>query len=253
MKKFKDDFLLSVIIPVYKQEKTIRKDLLRIKKILDEAGWNYEIVVVVDGRVDKSYQRAKKTVSSRLRVYGYKENQGKGYAIRFGMKKAKGDYIAFLDAGMEIDPLGLSMLLQHLAWYDADVIVGSKRHPVSKVNYSLTRKILSWGYFGLVKLLFGLKISDTQAGIKVFRKEVLEEILPVLLVKKYAFDIEMLVVAYAFGYRRIFDAPIKLEYQFGSLTSSATLRTIYLMLWDTMAVFYRLKILRYYDKKRRSK
>ena len=250
MKKFKDDFLLSVIIPVYKQEKTIRKDLLRIKKILDEAGWNYEIVVVVDGKVDRSYQRAKKTTSSRLKIYGYKENQGKGYAIRFGMKKTKGDYIAFIDAGMEIDPLGLSMLLQHLVWYDADIIVGSKRHPVSHVNYPLQRKILSWGYFTIVRILFGLKITDTQAGIKVFKKEVLEDILPVLLVKKYAFDIEMLAVAYAFGHRRIFDAPIKFEYQLGNITNAATLRTIFLMLQDTMAIFYRLKILRYYDKKR---
>jgi len=250
MKKFKDNFLLSVIIPVYKQEKTIKKDLLRIKKSLDEAGWNYEIIVVVDGKIDKSYQRAKKTASSRLKVYGYKENQGKGYAIRFGMKKAKGDYIAFIDAGMEINPLGLSMLLQHLVWYDADIIVGSKRHPVSQVDYPLIRKILSWGYFELVKLLFGLKISDTQAGIKVFKKEVLEEILPVLLVKKYAFDIEMLAVAYAFGHRRIFDGPIKFDYQFGSLTKAATLRTVFLMLQDTMAIFYRLKILRYYQKKR---
>ena len=252
MKKFKDNFLLSVIIPVYKQEKTIKKDLLRIKKALDEASWDYEIVVVVDGKVDKSYQRAKQISFSRLRVYGYKDNQGKGYAIRFGMKKAKGDYIAFIDAGMEIDPLGISMLLQHLVWYDADIIVGSKRHSVSKVNYSLTRRILSWGYFNLVRFFFGLKITDTQAGIKVFKKEVLEDILPVLLVKKYAFDIEMLAVAYSFGYQRIFEAPIKLDYQFGNITSAATLRTIFLMLQDTMAIFYRLKILCYYDKKRRS-
>jgi len=252
MKKFKDDFLLSVIVPVYKQEKTIRKDLLRIKKALDKAGWNYEIVVVVDGKVDKSYQRAKKAASFRLKVYGYQENQGKGYAIRFGMKKAKGDYIAFIDAGMEIDPLGLSMLLQHLVWYDADVVVGSKRHPVSQVDYPLLRKILSWGYFKLVRVLFGLKVSDTQAGIKVFKKKVLQQILPVLLAKKYAFDIEILAVAHSFGYRRIFDAPIKLDYQFGSLTNAATLRTIFLMLWDTLAVFYRLRILRSYQRKRRS-
>ena len=250
MKKFKDDFLLSVIVPVYKQEGTIKKDLLRIKKVLDEAGWNYEVVAVIDGEIDRSYQKAKKASSLKLRVYGYKENQGKGYAIRFGIKKAKGDYIAFIDAGMEIHPIGLSMLLQHLVWYDADIIVGSKRHPVSQVNYPSIRKILSWGYYELVRMLFGLKITDTQAGIKVFKKEVLEDILPVLLVKKYAFDIEMLAVAYAFGHKRIFEAPIKFSYQFTSLTSAATLRTVFLMLWDTIAVFYRLKILRYYEKKR---
>ena len=170
MRKFKDSFLLSVIVPVYKQEKTIKKDLLRIKQALDKVAWNYEVVVVVDGKVDRSYQRAKEVTSSRLRVFGYKENQGKGYAIRFGMKKAKGDYIGFIDAGMEIDPLGISMLLQHLVWYDADIIVGSKRHPVSKVNYPLIRKFLSWGYYKLVRVLFGLNITDTQAGVKVFRR-----------------------------------------------------------------------------------
>lgn len=250
MRKFKDNFLLSVIVPVYRQERTIKKDLLQIKRALDEAGWNYEIVIVVDGKVDRSYEKAKEVARPKLRVYGYKKNQGKGYAIRYGMKKAKGDYIGFIDAGMEIDPLGVSMLLQHLQWYDADIIVGSKRHPVSQVNYPLIRKILSWGYFELVRFLFGLKVSDTQAGIKVFKRNVLEEILPVLLVKKYAFDIEILAVAHAFGHRRIFEAPIKFNYQFGSLTSAATLKTIFLMLWDTAAVFYRLRILRYYQKKK---
>ena len=249
MKRKKDNFLLSVIIPVYKQEKTIKKDLLRIKRSLDEASWNYEIVVVVDGKVDKSCQRAKSLSSSKLRVFTYLQNQGKGYAIRFGMKKAKGDYVAFIDAGMEIDPMGLSMLLQHLVWYNADIIVGSKRHPVSQVKYPLIRKILSWGYYKMVRVLFGLKVTDTQAGIKVFRKKVLKDILPTLLVKKYAFDIEMLAVAYNFGYKRIFDAPIKLDYHFGGLTNAATMKTIFLMLRDTLAVFYRLKILRYYQKR----
>ena len=165
------------------------------------------------------------------------------------MKKAKGDYVAFIDAGMEIDPIGLSMLLQHLVWYNADIIVGSKRHPVSQVKYPLIRKILSWGYYKIVRVLFGLKVTDTQAGIKIFRKKVLADILPTLLVKKYAFDIEMLAVAHNFGYKRIFDAPIRLNYQFGDLTNAATMKTIFLMLKDTLAVFYRLKILRYYQKR----
>ncbi len=248
-----DNFLLSVIIPVYKQGKTIKKDLLRIKKTLDQSGWNYEIVVVVDGRIDNSYKNAKKAASSKIRVYSYKKNQGKGYAIRFGMKKSKGDYVSFIDAGLEIDPIGISMLLQHLIWYDADIIVGSKRHPVSQVEYPLIRKILSWGYYNIVKILFGVKVTDTQAGIKVFKKPVLKKILPVLLVKKYAFDIEMLAVARSFGYKRIYDAPIRLEFQFGGLTSAATYKAIFLMLWDTLAVFYRLRILNYYAKKTKVK
>ena len=139
------------------------------------------------------------------------------------------------------------MLLEHLEWYNADIIVGSKRHLASVVQYPWDRKILSWGYYLLVRLLFGVKIKDTQPGIKIFKRNVLEKILPQLVVKKYAFDIEMLSVARRKGFTRIFEAPIKLKYKFGSVTNAATLRTIWHMLYDTLAVFYRLKILKYYD------
>jgi len=244
MKKNK---LLSIIIPCFKQEKTIVQDLKRIKNILKTIDLDWEIIVVVDGREDNSFQKAKKIASKKLKVFQLSKNQGKGHAIRWGMKKSKGSLIAFLDAGMEIDPAGLEMLLLHLKWYDADIIVGSKRHLASQVNYPLERKILSLGYYWLVRFLFGFRIRDTQAGIKIFKRKVLKKILPLLLVKKYAFDVEILAVAYHFGFKKIYEAPIKLEYQFESLTKSSTLKTIFKMLWDTLAVFYRLRILHYYQ------
>ncbi|MCX6816273.1 MAG: glycosyltransferase family 2 protein [Candidatus Beckwithbacteria bacterium] len=239
--------LISIIIPAYKQESTIVKDLKRIQTVLNQIRYDHEMIVIVDGRLDKTYSKAKMLTSPQLKVYLNQTHQGKGYTVRYGMSKAKGDYIAFLDAGMEIDPNGISMLLEHLEWYNADIIVGSKRHLASVVQYPLDRKILSWGYYHLVRLLFGVKIKDTQPGIKIFKRKVLERILPKLVVKKYAFDIEMLSVAHRKGFTRIFEAPIKLKYHFGSVTDAATLNTIWHMLYDTLAVFYRLKILKYYD------
>jgi glycosyltransferase involved in cell wall biosynthesis len=240
--------LFSIIIPAYRQEKTIVKDINRIKEALKKIRLSWEIIVVIDGKVDTTYQKIKKYKSSNLRVFQLKKNQGKGKALCYGMSKAKGDYVSFLDAGMEIDPNVLSMLLEHLEWYEADIIVGSKRHLASQVNYPLERKILSWGFYILVRLLFGFKIRDTQAGTKIFKKEVLNKILPVLLVKSYAIDIEMLSVAYGFGFKKIYEAPIKMEYQFTSLTNAATWQGIKNILWDTAAVFYRLKILKHYHK-----
>lgn len=239
--------LISVIIPAYQQAATIVKDLTRIQTVLNQIRYPSEIIVVVDGRLDKTYQRAKTLASSQLKVYLNQTRQGKGYTVRYGMTKAKGDYIAFLDAGMEIDPNGISMLLEHLEWYNADIIVGSKRHLASVVKYPWDRKILSWGYYWLVRLLFNVKIKDTQPGIKIFKRRVLQKILPKLLVKNYAFDIEMLSVAHRKGFTRIYEAPIKLKYKFGSVTDAATLNTIWHMLYDTLAVFYRLKILKFYD------
>lgn len=244
--------LISVIVPTYKQEKTIIKDLKRIKKVLDRLRYPSELICVIDGKVDRTYSNALKFAkkTQNLKVVGYDTNKGKGYAVRFGMAVSKGDVIGFIDAGMDINPNGLSMLLEHFEWYSADIIVGSKRHPVSKVTYPWQRKILSFGYQILVFILFGLKIRDTQVGLKFFRREVLEKVLSRLLVKTYAFDIEILSVANYLGYNRIFEAPVDIELNFGkssALTSQKFIRTIFAMLIETLAVFYRLKILHYYS------
>lgn len=242
----RSEHFLSLIVPVYRQEKTIVQNLRQIKEVLDEIRYPHEIIVVVDGLVDSSLKKIKSLAIEGVKTLGYIKNQGKAHAIRLGMKKAKGDYVMFMDSGMEIDPNGISMLLEHMEWYEADIIVGSKRHPASFVDYSLTRKVLSNGYYLLVKLLFGLKIHDTQAGIKVFKKDVLEKILPRLVQKKFAGDLEMLVVADSLGFKRIYEAPIKLDYSLGSITSAATLKSILGIFIDTLAIFYRKNIIRWY-------
>ncbi len=244
--------LLSVIVPAYKQENTIARDLKRIKQVLDQLRYPTELICVVDGKIDATFEKALKLAKnySNIKVIGYDTNKGKGYAIRFGMAESRGDVVSFIDAGMDLNPNGLSMLLEHFEWYDADIIVGSKRHPVSKVDYPWQRRILSVGYQILVWLMFGLKIRDTQVGMKFFKREVLEGVLPRLLVKRYAFDIEILAVANYLGFTRIFEAPIEIKLYFGGtsiITSQKFLRTVSAMLLDTLAVFYRLRILNYYS------
>lgn len=242
---------LSVIIPAYRQVKTIVRDIRRIEKALAQIRYPYELIVVVDGYGDGTYQAIRKArFPSHVKATVYMKNQGKGHAVRYGMNLATGDYVAFIDAGMEIDPNGISMLLEHMEWYNADIIVASKRHPVSVVKYPLKRKFLSFGYQLIVQLLFHLKVRDTQTGLKIFRKRCLEKILPKLLVKRYAFDLEMLAVAHHLGFTRIYEAPIKLKYRFDNMTHAATLKTIINIFVDTLAIFYRINILHYYDKKK---
>jgi glycosyltransferase involved in cell wall biosynthesis len=239
-----------VIVPAYLKEKTITKDIVNIKRALEQIRYDYEIIVVVDGTVDKTYEEAGKLKSNQVKVVGYKQNRGKGYAIRYGMARAKGDLVAFIDAGLEIDPNGISMLLEHLEWYQADIIVGSKLHPASQVNYPRIRKLISFLYQFFVRVFTGLNIRDTQAGLKIYRRAVLEKVLPRLLVKRYCFDLEMLTVAYRLGFKRIYEAPIKLEYNFQDLTNASVLfgsNGMWKSLLDTLAIIYRLKILRYYD------
>ena len=240
--------MLSIIVPVYKQERVITRNLRLILRHLDTLSIPYELIAVIDGTVDRSMEEAKKVISPHIIVTGYKTNHGKGYAVRFGMAQSHGGIIGFIDAGGDIGEEGLAMMLEHFRWYNADIIIGSKRHPVSKVEYPFTRKVLSMGYQLLVRILFGLKIRDSQVGLKLYRRVVLEDVLPRILVKQFAFDIEILAVANRLGYTRIYEAPVELTFQgASSITSQNFWRIVINVLWETLAVFYRLRILHYYD------
>ncbi len=251
--KIDQKVLLSVVVPAYLQETTIKRNLKDIASYLRGRGYPFEVICVVDGSSDATFKNAKTVKDPEVKVFGYENNKGKGYALRYGMARSKGEIIAFLDSGFEIPPASIVMGLQHFEWYNADIIVGSKRHIASKVYYPFMRRVLSFGYQFLARVLFGLKIRDTQVGIKIFKREVLEKTLPRLLVKRYAFDIEILAVANYLGFSRIYESPVEINYDFQSLTKASTLRTILNMAQDTLAVFYRLRILHYYDSKMKRK
>ncbi|HLB60857.1 MAG TPA: glycosyltransferase [Patescibacteria group bacterium] len=240
--------MLSVIVPAYRQEKTIGKTIQSLYSTLKSSRYDYEIIVVVDGTNDKTFSEAKKRETRKIKVIGYPDNSGKGYALRYGMARSHGDVVAFIDGGTDLNPASLNMLLSHFEWYKADIMVGSKWHPVSIVEYPWWRKILSKGYGFYVWMLFGLRVRDTQLGMKLFRRNVLEDVLPRLLVKKFAADIEMLAVANRLGHSRIYEAPIELHWrEIESNINHNLLGTIWDMFLDTLMVFYRLKIIKYYD------
>ncbi len=249
--------LVSIIVPAYKQEKTIKKDILNIHKVMSSTRYEFEILVVVDGFLDDTFKRAKSLELDNIKVLGYEKNRGKGFAVRYGMTRARGGLIAFIDSGMEIDANGISMVLEHMQWYSADIIVGSKRHPASRVHYPFIRRVYSIGYQLLVLMLFWLRIRDTQTGLKVFRREVLEDTLPRLTIKQYAFDIELLAVANYLGYKRIYEAPVQVSFDFSSGSRFAGFMLfdplIRSMLIDTLAVFYRMRIKNYYATKNKSR
>src|SRR3990167_7523235 len=103
---------LSVIVPVYRQETTIVKNLKAISRILSKVRYDYEIIAVIDGVVDHSYKKIKAAAIEKLKTIAYQRNQGKAWALRLGLQKARGDYAMFIDSGLEIDPNGISMLLE---------------------------------------------------------------------------------------------------------------------------------------------
>ena len=97
----------------------------------------------------------------------------------------------------------------------------------------------------LVRALFGLPVRDTQTGIKLFKRAVLERVLPRILVKRFAFDLELLANAHHFGYR-IVEAPVTLNFR--RVCSRLRISAVWNVFLDTLAIFYRMRILHYYDR-----
>jgi len=238
---------LSIIIPAYNEEKNIGATLRKLLQGLDKTlTYPYEIIVISDGSTDRTAQNARKIASLKVKVLEYSKNHGKGYALTFGVKNSKSEIVTFLDAGGDFPPDLIDKFIKLLEVFDADIVIGSKRHPASVINYPLKRRFYSRLYQLLIRLLFNLNIRDTQTGLKVFKRKVLGKILPRALVKQYAFDLELLVIARQLGYRKIFEAPVRMNYNFQ--TSNIGFQTIFNILRDTAAIFYRAKILRYYGQ-----
>jgi len=239
---------VSVVMPAFNESDHIIKNLLETMETLNELRYDYEIIVVDDGSHDKTYLRAAEVMAShpdQVRVVYYDGNRGKGNALICGTRYASGDLVVFLDSDMDLHPVQLPVLFDVMECEGADVVIGSKSHPLSQVNYPLKRRIYSALYYGLVRLLFGLPVRDTQTGLKVFKMEVLRRVFPRILVKRFAFDIEVLANAHRLGYR-ISEAPVTLHYRrkFGRINW----RDAFVVLVDTAAIFYRMRILRYYDR-----
>ena len=233
---------ISIIIPTYRAEKFIIKSIKEVERVVSSLESNYEIICVIDGEPDETYKlvRTLSLKNPKIKVFGYKRNKGKGYAVRYGFKKAKGRIVGFIDAGLEIDPTSLTNLYNIFVSKKAHAVVGSKRHPSSKIEYPFARKILSFIYFLWVKALFNFGVSDTQAGIKVFKSELIKKILPNLTVNGYAFDVEILSQAKRSGFAKIYEAPIvvrRLKYEESTIASKGFLKSSLEMFSDTFKVF----------------
>jgi glycosyltransferase involved in cell wall biosynthesis len=241
--------LLSVIIPVYRQQDTIADNIRSVYAVLVKLSVPFELIIVIDGEVDGSFKAAKSVNKPHISVVGYKINKGKGYAVRYGMAQSHGDVIGFMDSGGDLKPEALPIMMDTLVWSDADIVIGSKRHSFSKVHYPWFRRIISLVYQILIRILFNVNVRDTQVGMKLYKRQVLADVLPRLLVKQFAFDIEILAVAHHLGYTKIIESPIELNFEAAksSITSTTFWRVIFNTLKDTLAVFYRLQILHYYD------
>jgi len=228
---------LSVILPCYNTPNLLEnfKEILSVVKTITN---NFEIILVDDG--SKSFPDIKQ--SDKIKVITHLKNFGKGQALMSGFKIAKGEIICFIDSDLQIPAQLLKPYYEIITGTRSlDILVGSKRHYNSKVIYSFTRRLISFCYQTSNRIMFGLKILDSQAGIKMFQRKVIEDILPTLSIKGFAIDLELLVAANEMGYKTI-ESPLQIRQSFSSTVNS---KALLIAVWDTLFIWCRKKIGKY--------
>jgi glycosyltransferase involved in cell wall biosynthesis/O-antigen/teichoic acid export membrane protein len=230
---------LSLVLPCHNGARTL-VDVLEQTTDLLSGLCASEVILVSDGSTDETETLARGFADRGVRTIAYPERRGKGHALRIGLTAARGRFIAYMDADGDIAPEALTSFLPLVDLYDPDAVIGSKRHPLSQIDYPAVRRLLSWLFSTLTRVLFRLNVRDTQTGMKLFRRDVLEAVLPRLRDDGYTFDLELLVVAARLGYTRIFEAPVRVGFR---SASQIGLRTPFHMAAATAALFLRRYVL----------
>lgn len=174
----KDEFTLSVVVPCYNEERTLRRCVERVRGIADD-NLGVEIVIVDDCSSDNSPTVAEELAQTYPEVVflRHETNVGKGGALRTGFARAGGDFVAVQDADLEYDPTDLRRLVEPLRAGNADVVLGSRflPHGMHRVLYfwhSLGNRFLTF----LSNMLTDLNVTDMETCYKVFRREVIQGI-----------------------------------------------------------------------------
>jgi hypothetical protein len=239
---------VTLVIPFFNPGPAVRSTVERARRALQTTGRSFEIIAVSDGSTDGSAEALEGIFPDSLRTVVLETNRGKGYAVRTGFEIGHGRYLGFIDADGDIAPELLAGFVETCFRTRPDVCFGSKWHPTAMVTYPLVRRMYSRGYQWIVRWLFHLPVPDTQTGLKLYRREVLDIVLPLAVEDRFAFDLELFVLAQQQGFDQFVGLPVDVAKQKASTVSFGSVCTV---LWDTLTIFWRLRVRRARGRPRR--
>lgn len=210
---------VSLVIPCRNEAARLPGTLRSLSAYLDGESFTSEIVVVDEASTDQTVALAKEHGDPRLRVIANRERHGKGFAVKTGMLKARGEIVFFMDADLSVPARFIGEFLKEFDG-PVDVVFGSRRHPLSVIP---TRQPPARELFGRIfniglRLAGATHFSDTQCGFKAFRHEAAQYVFSRLTLDGFGFDVEALAIAEALGYR-VKDCPVEWNDASGSKVS----------------------------------
>jgi len=235
MKPNETEVFISIIIPVYNEEKRIEAFLTDVVTFLTGQTYSYEVIIVNDGSIDATVKLAnnvlRQHIPDKFRILELETNQGKGAAVKNGMLAAQGEYVFFIDADgstaiQEID----EFIPTFSPEIDIYMAVRTKKHfaPFKRVFFGK-------GYIRLANFLLGLTISDFTCGFKCYRLEIARKVFSRQLLKNWSFDAEDLYLAKKEGCR-IKEIPVYWKHVGGSKVK--VLKNIIVCGWDLFLIKY---------------
>jgi glycosyltransferase involved in cell wall biosynthesis len=221
-------------MPVYNEGRRLHENVeqtLRAVRLLGPT----EIIIANDGSLDCSGNVADElqaAFASEVRVL-HLPHAGKGEAIRQGVLVSQGKWVVVLDSDLDLPPEQILFFVAILRVKKAHAVIGSKMHPDSTVSYPFHRRLYSLVYYGLVKLLFGLPVRDTQTGLKLIRRDLFIVALEQSEARGFTLDLELLVRLFQMG-AVIVEAPVVVQHtvKFGGI-GLKTVFTIFIETWQT--------------------
>ena len=194
---------ISVIIPMYNENKIIADTARQLSEYMAETFDSYEILFSDDGSADGCGDTVDALGLPFVRVIRYKENQGKGAAVRRGMLEAQGDLVLFTDADLAYGVEVIGAIWNHDQSHTTEgtVIIGSRAiHPDGYSGYTPLRRLMSKVYVAVLGLVGGFRLSDSQCGCKAFSQKAAKEIFRRCEVNGFSFDFEAILWAEKLGF-----------------------------------------------------
>lgn len=223
---------LSIIIPVYNEERKIADTLLSLLEFLKYHRLEAEIIMVDDGSTDRTLWIAERFIKL-IKIIPVYPNKGKGFAIKTGVTAASGDLVLFMDADLATPLTEIPKILKKIINENADIVIGSRGLVRNQVKRTLFRSIAGKIFVLISHLLIPLPHKDTQCGFKIFRREVAKEIFNRAKISRWAFDMEILFLARKMGLK-VLEMPVVWREMAGSKVRM--FRDAILMTKDLLAI-----------------
>jgi glycosyltransferase involved in cell wall biosynthesis len=207
---------VSIVIPAYNEARRLPQSVGLLRDFFGSSPWSsgsFEVLFVVEHSTDGTLELAREAVAEQanFHVIDNRVHRGKGFAVRSGIRQARGDIVFYMDADLSVPLEEIHPFLAHFQANPGDsMLLGSRQHARSRIErrQSLLRQSMGKIFNSILRSLSLIPFRDTQCGFKAFRQEAAQEIFALQTIDGFAFDVEVILLAQALGYK-IAELPVR--------------------------------------------